>query len=358
MNADRTARGHGAIALGVLLLALATGVRAQNASRSDPRPSASSAVAVQVEPADLIVTADRIYTVDDARPFADAMAIRGGKVAYVGSAAGAMALRGPKTRVVAYPGRTIVPGITDAHAHMLGLGVALSSVDLVGSASEDEMVARVVAHAKGTAAGAWVNGRGWDQNRWGDTRFPTQEKLSAAMPNNPVVLERIDGHALLVNAAAMKAAGVTAATKDPDGGRIMRDAKGEPTGVFVDNAQELIYRAVPPMTREQEKAALQAAVAEANRWGLTGVHDAGESRATIDVYEELAKAGKLTIRAYVMIGDDSAAEAYYFKLGPRSAMYDAHLWVRAIKLYADGALGSRGAALLDPYSDDPGNRGL
>jgi len=120
----------------------------------------------------------------------------------------------------------------------------------------------------------------------------------------------------------------------------------------------LIWKVVPPLSREQQKQALQSAIAEANRWGLTGVHDAGASRSTIELYEELAKAGKLTLRAYVMIGDDSAALAYYFQLGPRSALYDGRLWVRAIKLYADGALGSRGAALLDPYSDDPGNSGL
>ena len=178
------------------------------------------------------------------------------------------------------------------------------------------------------------------------------------MPNNPVVLERVDGHALLVNMKALQAAGVTAATKDPDGGRILRDASGAPAGVFVDNAQDLIGRAIPPMSRAQRKDALAAAVAEANRWGLTGIDDAGESRETIDIYEELAKAGKLTLRAYVMISDDSADIAYYFKLGPRSALYDGHVWVRSIKLYADGALGSRGAALLDPYADDPGNIGL
>jgi len=327
------------------LACAALGARAQSAPPAPP-------------PADLIVIADRIYTVDEARPFVTAMAVRGGRIAYLGSTSGAMVLRGPKTRVIDYGTRTIVPGITDAHAHMLGLGQALASVDLVGSTSYDTVVARVAAAAKRAPAGAWITGRGWDQNRWGDTRFPTHDKLDAAVPDHPVVLERIDGHALLANAAAIKAAGVTADTKDPDGGRILRDASGAPAGVFVDNAQELIYRAVPPLTHAQRKSALLAAIAEANKWGLTGIHDPGESRETIETYEEIAKAGQLSLRAYVMIGDDSAAEDYYFKLGPRSAMYDGHLWVRAIKLYADGALGSRGAALLDPYSDDPGNRGL
>jgi predicted amidohydrolase YtcJ len=341
-----------------LALVISTALHAQYGPPPGPRPSAPPTVAVEVAPADLIITGARIYTVDDARPIAEAMAVRGGRVVFVGSLRGAMALRGPKTRTVDYRGRTIVPGITDAHAHMLGLGLALSSVDLVGTRSYDEVIARVVARAKNAPAGSWITGRGWDQNQWGDTRFPTQEKLTAAVPNNPVVLERVDGHALLANAKAIQAAGVSAATHDPDGGRILRDASGSPAGVFVDNAQELVGRVIPPMSREQRKAALVAAVAEANRWGLTGVHDAGEARATIDLYEELAKAGKLTIRTYAMISDDSADIAYYFGLGPRSALYDGHLWVRTIKLYADGALGSRGAALLDPYTDDPGNIGL
>jgi predicted amidohydrolase YtcJ len=309
-------------------------------------------------PADLIITGARIYTVDDARPVAEAMAVRGGKIAFVGSERGALALKGPKTRVVNYAGRTIVPGISDAHAHMLGLGEALSNVDLTGTASYDAVIARVVARAKTAPAGAWIIGRGWDQNQWGDTRFPTQEKLSKAIPDHPVVLERVDGHALLVNAKALTVAGVSAGTKDPDGGRIVRAADGAPSGVFVDNAMGLIYRVIPPLTKEQEKQALLAAIAEANKWGLTGVHDAGASRSTIELYEEIAKAGKLTMRAYVMIADDSADLAYFFKVGPRSGLYDGRLWVRTIKLYADGALGSRGAALLDPYSDDPGNTGL
>ena len=357
MNADRFERNSG---LRVLLTAfiLCCSTPALRSQAAPTERSASSAVQVAVQPADLIVTASRIYTVDDARPFAEAMAIRGGKIVFIGSVSGATALRGAKTKLVDYGKQTVVPGITDAHAHMLGLGQSLTSVDLVGTASYDEVIARVVARAKSAPAGSWITGRGWDQNHWGDTRFPTQEKLSAAVPDHPVVLERVDGHAVLANAMAIKAAGVTAATHDPDGGRILRDASGAPAGVFVDNAQELIGRVIPSLSREQKKSALLAAVVEANRWGLTGVHDAGASRETIELYEELAKAGKLTLRSYVMISDDSADIAYFFKLGPRSALYDGRLWVRTIKLYADGALGSRGAALLDPYSDEPGNVGL
>ncbi len=309
-------------------------------------------------PADLIVTGARIYTVDDSRPTAEALAVRDGRVLFVGSARGAKALQGPKTQVVDAAGRTIIPGMTDAHAHFLGLGQALRTVDLVGTASYNEVIARVAARAKQVQPGTWIIGRGWDQNDWGDTRFPMHDALSRAIPNNPVVLERVDGHAVLVNAKAMQLASVTRATEDPAGGRLERDSSGAPTGVFVDNASALIDRVVPAASPAELRARALAAIDEMHRWGLTGIHDAGESRAAIELFETLAKEGKLALRTYVMIADDSAAINYYLARGPQSALYDGRLWIRSIKLYADGALGSRGAALLEPYSDDPHNRGL
>jgi predicted amidohydrolase YtcJ len=309
-------------------------------------------------PADLIVTNARIYTVDEARPRAQALAVKDGRFLFAGSEREAMALRGPSTRVVDAGGHTIIPGMVDAHAHLLGLGEALQQVDLTGTRSYDDVVARVVAAAKGVPAGKWILGRGWDQNDWADTRFPTHDALTRAVPNNPVYLTRVDGHAGLANAAAMRAANVTAKTPDPRGGRLERDASGAPTGVFVDNAQGLVERVIPPPTRDDKQKALGLAIADAHRYGLVGIHDAGESRSTIDLMEDMAKAGDLPFRLYVMISDDSAALAHYMSIGPRSGLYDNHLWVRAIKLYADGALGSRGAALLEPYSDDPKNNGL
>lgn len=312
-------------------------------------------------PADLIVTNARIYTVDDARPVAGALAVRGGRVAFVGDARGALALRGPQTRVVDLGGRTVIPGMVDAHGHVEGLGEALATVDLVGSTSLDEVVARVVARGRGTPAGQWIVGRGWDQNRWGDTRFPTHEKLSAAFPDNPVILTRIDGHAIFVNRKAMELAAVGASTKDPDGGHVERDAAGNPTGVFVDNAMGLVRRVVPAPSHDEIRRNLLAAIGEMHRWGLTGVHDAGEGSDVLSVYEELGKADQLNARMYVMISggrQESPALDRMIAAGPRSALYNGTLWIRSIKLYADGALGSRGAALLDPYSDDPKNSGL
>ncbi|HEX4383367.1 MAG TPA: amidohydrolase [Myxococcales bacterium] len=309
-------------------------------------------------PADLIVTGGRIYTVDDSHPYVNALTVRDGKVQFIGSTAEAMLLRGPSSKVIDLGGRTVIPGMVDAHAHLFGLGRSLRSLDLRETRSYEEIVQLVAARVRETPKGRWIIGRAWDQNKWGDTRFPTGDALSRVSPDNPVVLTRVDGHALLANAAALRAASVTAAVADPAGGRIERDSNGAPAGVFIDNAMELVSRAIPPLTHDELASTLTLAVAEANKWGLTGVHDAGEPRDVLDVFEEMGKAGKLNLRVYAMIGDDAAALDHYFQIGPRSALYDSRLWIRAIKLYADGALGSRGAALLDPYTDDAKNSGL
>ena len=325
--------------------------------------AASSLAAQQAtqQPADLILTNARIYTVDDARPVVAALAVRGGRVAFAGDARGAMALRGARTRVIDLGGRTVIPGMVDAHGHVSGLGDALASVDLVGSTSADEVVARVVAKSAGRNNGEWISGRGWDQTKWGDTRFPTHEKLSAAFPNNPVLLGRVDGHALFVNKKAMELAGITAATKDPDGGQLIRGADGAPTGVFVDNAMALVRRVVPPQTHDDVKRSVMAAIAEGQKWGLTGVHDAGSDETVLSVYEELGKSGQMNFRMYAMISGGRAESPSLDRLisrGPQSGLYGGTLWIRSIKLYSDGAMGSRGAALLDPYSDDAKNNGL
>ena len=309
-------------------------------------------------PADLIVTNARVYTADDARPLVEAFAVRDGRIAFVGSQREAAVLRGPNTRVVDAGGRTVIPGMVDAHAHFSGLAQTLRSVDLTGTNSLAEVIARVVAKSTSVPKGTWITGRGWDQNDWGVTDFPTHEALTAALPDHPVLLERVDGHAMYANMAAMKVAGVTAASKAPVGGQIIKDANGNPTGVFVDNASNVLEEKVPAPTAAEYKSALKEAIALMHRWGLTGMHDAGASRTAIDTYEELAKAKELNLRLYVMISDDKTALDHYFAKGPQSALYDGQLWVRAVKLYADGAMGSRGAALLEPYSDDPNNSGL
>lgn len=309
-------------------------------------------------PADLVVRNARIYTADDNRPRAEAMAIRGGRVLFVGSERGALALRGPQTRVLDVAGAAVLPGIADAHVHLLGLGMALRTVNLTGTKSLDEVVARIAAKARELPAGTWVTGRGWDQNDWPDTRLPAHTTLSQAVPDHPVFVTRVDGHAGFANALALRMAGVTAATKDPDGGRIERLPDGSPTGVLVDRAMGLVGSKIPASTRDQVRDATLAAIKEVNRLGLTSVHDAGVDLSVVDVYEELARAGTYNLRNHVMIRSDDSTLARIFRRGPQSGLYDGHIWIRAIKISADGALGSRGAALLDPYSDDPHNSGL
>ena len=314
--------------------------------------------AAPTSPADLIVTNARVYTADDARPLVEAFAVRDGRITFVGSQREAAVLAGPATRIVDAGGRTVIPGMVDAHAHFSGLAQTLRQVDLTGTTSLTEVIARVVAKARTVPKGTWITGRGWDQNDWGVTDFPTHDALSAALPDHPVLLERVDGHATYANMAAMKAAGVTAASKAPVGGQIITDTRGQPTGVFIDNASDVLERQVPAPTAAEYTSALKDAIALMHRWGLTGMHDAGATRGAIERYEALAKANELNLRLYVMIGDDAAALDHYFAKGPQSALYNGQLWVRAVKLYADGAMGSRGAALLEPYSDDPNNVGL
>ena len=263
----------------------------------------------------------------------------------------------PNARVIDVTGATILPGLTDAHGHLYGLGLSLDTVSLVGLESYEAAIARVKERAQRAQPGEWVLGRGWDQNRWPGKQFPTAAPLDAAIPDHPVWLRRVDGHAGVANTAAMRAAGVTAATPDPAGGRIIRDANGNPTGTFIDDAQSLIDSKVPPPSAELRKARVLAAAQTIAANGLTEIHDAGADGATIAAVKQLVDEKKFPIRLYQMVSDDAPLLDAWFRSGPLIA-YGNRLTVRAVKLYADGALGSRGAALLAPYSDDPGNTGL
>lgn len=308
--------------------------------------------------ADLIVHNARIYTVDQNKPFVDAMVVKDGRIVFTGPAGPAMAWKGDATRVIDLGGQTVVPGMIDSHAHLGGLGTALRVVDLVGTTSYDEIVAKVAARARDLPSGTWITGRGWDQNDWADTRFPTHEALSRAVPNHPVYLVRVDGHAALVNAAAMKAANVTAATPDTRGGKLERNPDGSPTGVLIDDAMATVGSKIPNASDDELRTAARAAIAEVNKWGLTSVHDAGVGRREVAVYEELARSGDYPLRHYIMIQPDDSSLATFFRRGPQRGLHGGRLWISAIKAYADGALGSRGAALLEPYADDPKATGL
>jgi predicted amidohydrolase YtcJ len=241
---------------------------------------------------------------------------------------------------------------------VLELGYARNSVDLSDTRSLDEALARVKAYAQAHPQAKWIRGGGWNQVVWKLGRFPTARELDTAVADRPVWLSRVDGHAAWANSAAIKLAGVTRATADPAGGRIERDAQGNPAGVFVDAATSLVDASVPALTAAEKAAALDTALAEMARVGLTGVSDAGIDLDNYRLYRQYADAHKLTARIYAMIGDTGAAFDEISRDGPLIGYGDDFLTVRAVKLYADGALGSRGAALLQPYADDPHNSGL
>jgi predicted amidohydrolase YtcJ len=308
--------------------------------------------------ADLVVHGAVVHTVDAARPRASAIAVRGSRLVVVGSDAEALALRGPTTRVIDAGGRTVIPGLHDAHAHFQGLGAALQQVDLRGTTSLAAVLERVRTRAAAARPGEWILGRSWDQNDWPDKRWPTATELDAASPDHAVYLERVDGHAALVNSRALAAANITAATPDPPGGRIIRDPSGRPTGVLVDDAMTAVERLIPPPSPAQLEEQLLLADAACRRLGLTTIHDAGVDGDLVDVYKRLIDAGRLHTRLYVMLRMPLARLRPFLDRGPLVDYADHRLAVRAIKIGADGALGSRGAALLEPYADEPGTSGF
>jgi predicted amidohydrolase YtcJ len=255
-------------------------------------------------------------------------------------------------------GATLIPGIQDAHGHFTGLGESLQVLQLRGTTSFDAIVDMVRARAATARPGEWIRGRSWDQNDWPTKDWPHHQQLTDAAPNNPVYLTRVDGHAALVNKAALDAAGMTRATVDPAGGRIIRDANGEPAGVLIDSAQALVGSKIPPATDVQLEEQILLADAEARKLGLTMVHDAGTTPTVVAVYKRLIDEGKLKTRLYVMLRGPLSMLEPEFKKGPLINYGGHRLSVRAIKIGADGALGSRGAALLEPYSDEPSTSGF
>ena len=287
-----------------------------------------------------------------------AILVRDGRIAAIGTL-DEMKKQSPAARLVDATGSTVLPGLTDSHVHVDGLGFALEVVDLVGTTSFDEVLDRLSEGRSAQASNEWIRGRGWDQNDWENMDFPTAALADVRFPDNPIWIGRIDGHAALANTAAMKIAGIDASTPDPDGGRIVRDASGNPTGVFVDEATRLITMHIPPPTRDIRKRRIAKALSYISANGLTGVHEAGSDTPDeiIAIYKELADEGALPVRIYYMLPDEAPVVDSWLSKGPLVG-YKDRLTIRAIKLYADGALGSRGAALLAPYSDDPDNVGL
>jgi predicted amidohydrolase YtcJ len=306
----------------------------------------------------LILHNARVYTVDSRNAVAEAVAIAGDRILQVGKNADVLALKAPSTRVLDLRGATIVPGLHDAHAHVVGLGATLQDVDLRGTSSYEEVVGRIRRRLVSARPGEWIIGRGWDQNDWAEKAFPTHDLLSAATLNNPVYLTRVDGHAGLANRQAMNAAGLSSSTADPPGGRIMRASDGQPSGVLIDGAQALVTSKIPPVGRQQLEDQIRLADRELRRVGITTVDDAGAEGRTVETYQRLIEAGAIKTRLYVMLRGSLAELGPFFARGPVNDFANHRLAVRAVKIYADGALGSRGAALLEPYADEPTTTGL
>jgi predicted amidohydrolase YtcJ len=307
--------------------------------------------------ADLIVHHAVVYTASTAAPRAEALAIAGARLIYVGTNADALARRGPATRVIDAGGRAILPGLHDAHGHVLGLGAQLQELDLRGTASLAEVTAKVAERARTTPVDAWIVGRAWDQNDWPVKGWPSRTALDAAAPGRRVWLTRVDGHAGVASTRALQEAGLTAASPDPPGGRIIRDASGAPDGVLVDGAMDAVTRLIPAPTDAELEATLLRADAELQRLGLTTVHDAGIDERVAAAYTRLVDRGRLRTRIYAMLRLPLARLQPFFA-APPVVDRGGRLTIRAIKISADGALGSRGAALLEPYADEPGTSGF
>ncbi len=280
-----------------------------------------------------------------------------GRIIAVGASAD-VAAKAPQAKRIDMEGRTLLPGLIDAHGHVFGLGQQLTQLDLFNSTSLAGALKSIGEYAGANPGHPWLRGRGWNQENWKLGRFPTAAELDAVVSDRPVWLERVDGHAGWANSRALALAGITKATPDPVGGKIVRDANGEATGVLVDTAQELLTKVLPAQTEAESRTMLDRALGELARVGLTSVHDAGVDVTQDRLYRAYADAGKLTTRVYGMIGGAGADFDVLAKNGPLNDYGNGMYALRAVKLYSDGALGSRGAALIKPYSDDAHSHGL
>ncbi len=309
------------------------------------------------QPADAIYVNGVVRTMDDANTVVEAFAVSGDKIVATGTTA-EIKRKFKAKNLVDLRGKTVLPGFIDSHAHFFSLGIARMTVDLLGSGSEKGAAERVRQRVRKSSAGQWVRGRGWDQNEWHIRRFPSHASLDKVAPANPVYLTRVDGHAIWVNTKALQEAGISRSTQDPPGGRILRDSQGDPTGVLLDNAIPLVQNYLPPMSDSEAVEAMHIAAEECVEDGLTTVHDMGIDTIEFSLYKRLIEEGRLPLRIYAAVGGVGDLWNQLLKKGPLIGFGNNHLTIRSLKLYVDGALGSRGAALIEPYSDDPGNRGL
>ncbi len=312
----------------------------------------------QTKPAaDLIINNANIWTVDHSLPKAQAVAVLGERIVSVGSNEEVAQWRGPQTRIIDAAGKLLLPGFNDAHTHFASGGFQLESVQLTDATSAEELVRRIAEQAKKMPKGEWMQGGDWDETKWSPAKLPTKEMIDAVTPDNPVFIYRYDGHMALANSLALKLAGVTGKTQTPAGGVIVRDAQGNPTGILKDAALDLVDKAIPAYTHEQMLKAVRLALAHAASLGVTSVQVMNPDYSEVAAYADLRERGELTTRIYaaplITQGVDDQA-----KIGIRHAFGDSYLRIGAVKAYADGSLGSHTAYFFEPFSDDPGNRGL
>jgi predicted amidohydrolase YtcJ len=323
----------------------------------------------QKEEATLLIYGGPIYTVDTTQSTVEAVATKDNLILFAGSLEEAEAFKGEKTQLIDLEGRTMTPGLIEGHGHFMGLGYNEMNLDLMNTTSYQEIVDAVAERVKTAAPGEWITGRGWHQSKWDEMPeetvkgFQTHDLLSSVSPDNPVYLRHASGHAGFANAKAMELSGLTLLPQEGidvlevEGGEVIRDALGRPTGVFNERAQTLITRNIPESTPETDRKAFELAVAACQRDGITGFHDAGIGRETIALFEEMKAEGKMNVRLYTMLTgwDPELLEEWYAR-GPLVDP-DHLLTIRSVKLNCDGALGSRGAWLLESYSDRPGHFG-
>jgi predicted amidohydrolase YtcJ len=313
----------------------------------------------RIEPADLVFVNANIYTANEKQPRAEAVAVKGDRIVFVGSNAAAKNYEGPNTRVVDLHGATALPGMTDAHHHLEGVGFREMTLNLEGITNLQDFLAKVKARVDQAKPGEWVTGRGWIETFWTPPVFPARWDLDKVAPNNPVILGRSDGHGTVVNSAALKIAGITKDTPSPFGGEISKDKQsGEPNGMLLDAAQGLVRRHVPPTSPADAERAVVLGVQRDIGLGWTQVQDPGGSYEDIDIYRKLYGEGKIKLRIYKVLSAPGKEAQRLLSEGPIIGAYGNRLTVRALKFYADGSLGSRSAALLAPYSDAPETSGF
>jgi len=302
--------------------------------------------------ADAIFRNGNIHTVNQSQPHAEAIATKGDRILFVGSNVEVMNRRGAATRVIDLHGETVLPGLTDSHYHILGVGHREIALNLEGSTDLEDFLARVKERVKASKPGQWITGRGWIETFWKPPVFPTRSDLDRIAPANPVFLERADGHGAVANSVALKIAGINRETPDPFGGQILRDRKtGEPLGMLLDNAMDLVTKNIPALTPAENEKALLLAVKRSIGLGWCEIQNAGSVTADIELMHQLYREGKINIRIYNAVYGPGDAARQLLANGPDLNLYDHHFTQRTIKVIFDGALGSRGAALLEPYSD-------